>query len=291
MRLVAWALLITALAIGAAIDRPVARPPLSIGGYRVLAADFHTHSATWSDGALTPFGMVLEAERQGLDAIAITGHNEVVDAKVGRWFSRLIGGPIVLVGEEILSEPRYHLIAAGISERVDFQQSAASAIDEIHRQGGIAIAAHPRTEFWPAYDAAAMQRLDGAEICHPMIYSMPDVQRELIEFAARGHVAAIGSSDFQGIGPMGMCRTFVFARDASEAGVIEAVRAHRTVVYGLPDRPFGDPELVMLVEHDTRLRGQAVPDWRGGALDWTNRIAALLALAMIAGSEVKRTLG
>src|SRR5439155_27325658 len=65
MRLVAWALLITALAIGAAIDRPVARPPLSIGGYRVLAADFHTHSGAWSDGALTPFGMVLEAERQG----------------------------------------------------------------------------------------------------------------------------------------------------------------------------------------------------------------------------------
>ena len=78
---------------------------------------------------------------QGLDAIAVTGHNEVVDAKVGRWFSRLIGGPIVLVGEEILSEPRYHLIAVGISTYVDFHQRAADAIDEIHRQGGVAIAA------------------------------------------------------------------------------------------------------------------------------------------------------
>ena len=43
-----------------------------------------------------------------------------------------------------------------------------------------------------------------------------------------------------------------------------------------------DPELVKLVEHDTRLRDQAVPDWRGGALDWINRIAALVALAVIA---------
>jgi predicted metal-dependent phosphoesterase TrpH len=278
----AWALLVAALAIGAAIDRPVARPPLTIGGYRVLAADFHTHSSTWSDGALTPFGLVLEARRQGLDAIAITGHNEVIDGKVGHWFSRLIGGPTVLVGEEILSEPTYHMIAAGISERVSFRQSAASAIAEIHRQGGIAIAAHPRPELWPAYDATAMQTLDGAEICHPMIYSMPDVQRELIEFAARGRVAAIGSSDFHGIGPMGMCRTFVFARDASEQAILEAVRAHRTVVYGLRDRPFGDPELVRLVEGDTRLRDQAVPDWRGGALAWLNRIAALLGLAGIA---------
>jgi len=90
IRRAAWALVAAALAIGAAIDRPAARPPLTIGGYRVLAADFHTHSSTWSDGALTPFGLVLEAKRQGLDAIAITGHNEVIDAKVGRWFSRLI---------------------------------------------------------------------------------------------------------------------------------------------------------------------------------------------------------
>jgi len=286
IRRAAWALLAAALAIGAAIDRPVARPPLTIGGYRVLAADFHTHSSTWSDGALTPFGLVLEAKRQGLDAIAITGHNEVIDAKVGRWFSRLIGGPIVLVGEEILHEPlsapNYHLIAVGISDRVSFQQSAAGAIADIHRQGGVAIAAHPRPEFWEAYDAAAMQALDGAEICHPMIYSMPEVQRELIGFAARARVAAIGSSDFHGIGPMGMCRTFVFARDASEQAIVEAIRAHRTVVYGLPERPFGDPELVRLIHGDTRLREQAVPDWRGDALSWLNRIAGLLALGCIA---------
>src|SRR5262249_20695999 len=288
-RLAAWGLLVAALAIGAVIDRPAVRAPVSIGGYRVLAADFPTPSSTWRCGALTPFGLVLEAKRQGLDVIAITGHNEVIDAKVGRWFSSLLEGPTVLVGEEILHEPpsapNYHLIAAGIRERVSFQQSAASAIDEIHRQGGVAIAAHPMPEFWPAYDGAAMERLDAAEICHPMIYAMPDVQRELVGFAARGRVAAIGSSDFHGIGPMGMCRTFVFARDASAEAIVDALRAHRTVVYGLPDRPFGDPELVKLVEHDARLREQAVPDWRGGALAWINRIAGLLALGVVALTE------
>jgi hypothetical protein len=198
-------------------DRPRARPPLTIGGYRVLAADFHTHSSLWSDAALTPWGLVLEAEHQGLDAIAITGHNQVLDGKVGQWFSKTIGGPIVLAGEEILSEPDYHLIAAGITERVSFAQPAASAIDEIHRQGGIAIAAHPVPDFWAAYDAAAMQRLDGAEICHPLVWAEEGGQRELEQFAARGSVAAIGSSDHHGAGRLGMCRTFVFAQDASEA--------------------------------------------------------------------------
>jgi hypothetical protein len=281
LRLAAWTLFIVALAIGAVIDRPVARPALTIGGYRVVAADFHIHSSTWSDGALTPFGIVLEAKRQGLDAIAITGHNQVSDAKVGQWFSRVVGGPTVLVGEEILAEPNYHMIAVGVSERVSFRQSAASAIDEIHRQGGAAIAAHPRPEYWLAYDGAAMKKLDGGEICHPLIYSRPEVQRELIEFAARGDIAAIGSSDFHGIGPLGMCRTFVFARDTSAQAIMDAIRAHRTVVYGLANRPFGDPELVKLVESDPSLRAQAVPDWRGGALEWMNRVAGLAALAAI----------
>ena len=92
-RLVFLVLLMLTIAAGTFADRPRARPPLTIGGYRVLAVDFHTHSSMWSDGALTPWGLVLEAERQGLDAIAITGHNQVRDGRMGRRFSRLVGGP------------------------------------------------------------------------------------------------------------------------------------------------------------------------------------------------------
>ena len=118
-----------------------------LGGYRVLAADFHTHSSTWSDGALTPWGMVIDARYQGLDAIAITGHRQTLDAKWGRWFSERIGGPIVLVGEELPEIP-HHVIAVGIHTTVDSALPIGAQIDEIHRQGGIAIAAHPGEFFW-----------------------------------------------------------------------------------------------------------------------------------------------
>jgi len=56
-------LIALAIAAGTLADRPRPHPPLTIGGYRVLAADFHTHSSLWSDAALTPWGLVLEAER------------------------------------------------------------------------------------------------------------------------------------------------------------------------------------------------------------------------------------
>lgn len=274
-------LVAAALAAGTAADRPLAHEPIQLGGYRVLAVDFHTHSSMWSDGALTPWGLVLEAERQGLDAIAVTAHNEVFDAHVARWFSELVDGPIVLVGEEV-SAPGYHLIAAGISRRVSFRQPAAGAIEAIHAQGGVAIAAHPMPEFWAGYPDAAVRALDGSEICHPLVYSGTKGQRELERFAARGRLAAIGSSDFHALGAPGSCRTYVFAAAATPAAILDAIRAHRTVVYGRDNRAYGDPALVRLAADDGRLPREA-PSRRthGTTLDWISRIAAISGAAIL----------
>jgi hypothetical protein len=275
-RIVSLALVAVGLGAGSIGDRPLRPEPISLGGYRVLAVDFHTHSSMWSDGAFTPWGLVLEAERQGLDAIAVTGHNEVWDGQLAERFARAAGGPIVIGGQEVLAEGRFHMIAAGIHEVVDFRKSAADVVDDVHRQGGVAIAAHPFHTFAPGWKAA-MQRLDGGEICHPNIFWMPSGQAELEEFAARQPIAAIGSSDFHGTGRMGVCRTYVFVREASAQGVLDAVRAHRTVVFGLGDRVYGDPELV---KHADALRDRApLRQSRGDVLDWVSRITALVGFA------------
>src|SRR4051794_2477638 len=121
-RWIPMALLALAIAAGTAADRAQPRAPVTLGGYQVLAADFHIHSSMWSDGALTPWGLVLEAERQGLDAIGITGHNEIADGKLSRWFSARIGGPTILTGQEILA-PGHHLLAIGTDQVVDWRQS------------------------------------------------------------------------------------------------------------------------------------------------------------------------
>ena len=194
---VAVALLAASMAVGTLVDRVPVRDPIVLGGYRVVAADFHTHSSTWSDGALTPWGLVLEAQHQGLDAIAITGHRQTQDARWGRWFSERIGGPTVLVGEEIPEIP-HHVIAVGITTTVDYRLDVAAQIAEIHRQGGVAIAAHPGPMFWKGFEPV-MDRLDGTEICHPAIYLWPDAHAMLEQFAQRTKAAAIGSSDFHGL--------------------------------------------------------------------------------------------
>lgn len=274
MRRRAAALILAATIIGTVTDRPRPRAPETLGGYRVVAADFHTHSSTWSDGSLTPFGLVLEARHQALDAIAITGHRQTLDAKWGRWFSERMGGPTVLIGEELPEIPQ-HVVAVGITETVDSALPVAGQIDEIHRQGGIAIAAHPGKAFWDGF-APVMDRLDGTEVCHPAILEYPKFRLELEEFAARAkNAAAIGSSDFHGPGRMGLCRTYVFARDNTAEAILEAIRARRTVVYGRDETVYGNPELIRLAEADGRLRELAKPSYPPG---WGGRISQLLGI-------------
>jgi hypothetical protein len=251
LRIVAVCLLAVAFAAGTLSNTPRRAPNMIIGGYRVLSGDFHVHSFPLSWSTLSPWDTVIEAQRQGLDVIAMTPHNHTWVAKAGRWYATVAGGPIVMAGEEIVSA-RYHLLAVGIQRTIGWNQPAGSDIDEIHNQGGIAIAAHPTMHYWPAYDAQAREKLDGAEVVHPVALGNQEYAAQLRHFYESAHLTAFGDSDFHGLGPIGVCRTYVFTREATEQGVLDAIRAGRIVVYDR-GRAYGDPELIQLAAVDGRL--------------------------------------
>jgi hypothetical protein len=280
-RIVAGILIGVALVTGSIADVSPKRSPIVLGGYQVLAADFHVHTNLFSGGSLAPWDLVFEARRRGLDALAITPHNQVVQAEIGRWFSKLVGGPTILVGEEIRTAA-YHVVAVGIENRVSAMQPAAGAIDDIHKQGGIAIAAHPLAEFWPGYDDAAMRELDGAEVLHPIAYADPtgSAYRELQEFYARRRMTAIGSSDYHAFSTLGLCHTYVFARENGEASILEALRAGRTVVIDREGRAYGDPALIQLAAHDSRLNGQPIGPPSNDSLSVLSRICGIVGLVI-----------
>jgi hypothetical protein len=269
------ALLLAAAVAGTLSDRAHPTPPLRIGGYRVLAADFHVHNFPLSASTLAPWDLVLEARRQGLDAIAITPHNQVLGGRLGRWFARKIGGPIVLAGEEIHSA-KYHLIAVGIHDTIGWRRNAVEAVDEVHRQGGVAIAAHPAEDVWAEY-APAMDKLDGSEVFQPSIYMSRWARSQYREFNSRAPLAAIGSSDFHGPGPLGLCRTYVFVKEVSESGILEAIRAHRTAACGagIPGCELPQPEPPSPAERFGALVSRlcAIPAMLGLALGLVSRYA------------------
>jgi hypothetical protein len=220
-------------------------------GYWILAADFHVHAFP-GDGALAPWALRHEVERAGLDVFTISNHNRVSTARSAQWLAERSEGPIVIVGQEITARG-YHMIAAGIKERVNWETPAAAAIRAVHAQGGVAIAAHPARQYWPGWDDEAVATLDGYERAHP---SMDWNEHNKTDFASFEHravarnprIATIGSSDFHWNGAPGWCRTYLLARERTEAGVLDAVRAGRTVAADAHGHLYGDSQLVTIVE-------------------------------------------
>jgi hypothetical protein len=273
-------LLFTIAAAAGLVDLDRANPPPPVmGGFHVLTGDFHIHMFPLDEATLAPWDVVLEARRRGLDVIALTGHNHVWTAKIGRWFARLGSRPMVLTGEEIIT-PSYDLVAVGIEQSIDWRGTAAENIAEIHRQGGVAIAPHPLRSYWPAFDEAAMRQLDGAEVLHPMAFLGEEYAAQLREFYQRKPLAAVGSSDFHATGYPGFSRTYVFVRDITEAAVVNALREHRTVVIDRDGRAYGDAELIRLAEANGGLPRAGIAEEPDG---WSrlSRLAALAAMIAV----------
>lgn len=273
----AWALFASGVVIGTALDTPRTRAPLVVNGYQVLEADFHVH-AFFGDGWLAPWDLALEARRRNLHAFAITNHNQVFAARLGRWFSRRVGGAIVLVGEEVTA-PNYHIAAVGLTTTVDWNQPAAGAIADIHRQGAIAIAAHPVESFWGGYDDDALRTLDAAEAAHPAEYALKYAleMRAFWDHAlGRGaHLTAIGSSDFHALSGFGLCRTHVFVHEVSAAGIMAALHAGHTVVFDPQGQAHGEAALIEPLREALR---QREPWPASDVLDGLGRACGLLGL-------------
>ena len=234
--------------MGALTDTVPPRDQITIEGYQILSGDFHVHAFV-GDGGIAPWMLQRHAQHVGLDVIAITNHNQTLAGRLGRAAAQP-SGPLVLVGEEITGRD-YHLIGVGIERPVNWDQPARGAIADVHAQGGVAIAAHPMHGF-DGYDPVALADLDGVEVAHHDALSAT-IGLQFEEFyqrtlARNPEVAAIGSSDFHTSGPMGLCRTYLFVRERSEAGVIQAIRDGRTVGRCESGRLQGRPELVRLLE-------------------------------------------
>jgi hypothetical protein len=271
----AAALLAAGIVLGTVIDRPPLRRPRRAGNYWVLVGDFHVHAFP-GDGTLTPWSLRDQAARLGIDVIAITNHNQTFTGRLAEAIARATDGPILIGGEEVTS-PDYHLIAVGIERVVSGRQPAALAVGAIHAQGGVAIAAHPSPET-RGWDPPAIDRLDGSEIAHPV--DRPGEQQAYREFfisvrARSPRLAPIGSSDVHVTPGIARCRTIVFARERTAAGVLDAIRNGRTVAVDEDGRLYGDPEWTSLVP-------SASPPPADGMRVWRTLSAALAIVGMVA---------
>jgi hypothetical protein len=198
---------------------------------------------------------------------------------------------MVLPGEELTSIG-YHMAIVGLWQTIPWHQRAADAAAAAHAQHAVAILAHPTvalaTRFLTDDDLRAV---DGIEAVLPSTgASNPardDAARVYRRASALSRVAAIGSSDFHYMAPIGSCRTYVFVREATPEGVLEAIRSARTVACDGRGRTAGPAELARAVADRCRADMQSAPlgdsarTRAGTALSWL----ALAALVWLGAAE------
>lgn len=283
-----WAsALVVALAtvIGTAVDDAPERKITMRAGFRVLEVDLHSHTR-FADGFLSPFDLVIQARRRGLDALAITDHNILFPAQMGRFYARLSGGPTILIGEEITARD-YHVHGVGLTERVDASLPLERVIDEVHRQGGLVIVAHPVKRFWPTL-VPLRGRFDATELMHPIAlgdrgggWSWTEMRQYYEDGLAAGQkLVPVGSSDYHFFSPLGVTRMLVLATSDSEADILDALRVGRTIVYDRDGRGYGDPKMIEALEKEPYSMRDQDYNYRGsGPLDVIARTLGFFALA------------
>ena len=128
-------------------------------------ADPHMHTQ-WSDG--DDLDKVLDrALDQGLDAIAITDHDEIAGAMEARRRVHDRRLPLAVVPGTEVSSREGHIGGLFIMKKIPKDLSAAKTVDLIHQAGGIAVAHHPYSPKW-------LNKILGVQLgCGDLIKSVP----------------------------------------------------------------------------------------------------------------------
>lgn len=207
--------------------------PCAVGSSR---ADLHLHT-TFSDGTATPEETLnFLASRTPFRVVAVTDHDTIDGALRARRYveehPEVFAGIEVIVGEEV-STREGHVIGLFLQEWIPPGLTAARTVEEIHRQGGVAIAAHPYTN---------LMRWNSLVGVGDLIRSLPFDAVEVrnanfTEFRANrkaerraGDRARLGSSDGHFLESIGRCYTSF--PGATALDLRRAIHERRTVAEG-----------------------------------------------------------
>ena len=181
------------------------RPQLRkrLGSRDFVHVDLHMHTDHSPDCA-TPVDTLLDtAKRVGLDAIAITDHNEISGALEAR---ERANGIKVIVAEEVKTADQGEVIGLFIEEKIPRGMTLQETIAEIRRQGGLVYVPHPfdRMHAVPDYEHLldVVEDIDAIEVFNPRV-AFAAFNEEAARFAAKYRIVAGAGSDShvaQGLG-------------------------------------------------------------------------------------------
>jgi len=222
-----------------------------VGKYEVLACDFHMHT-TYSDGGIRPRERVLEAYRQGYDAIAISDHGRTEAYYDALNLANALGIILIRAFESGMAGQEHFVVlnAPDGYTPVDAHNWAMTKdgptafyqdqLETIAKLGGLVIYAHPHVGYRePVLWAVKRGLIQGLEVKNGVVgsgwntvqshgsYCYPSA----FDFALKNKLAIIANSDSHGPRAAKSEITYVLVRKRSVKGILDAIKAQRTFAY------------------------------------------------------------
>ena len=199
----------------------------------MLTVELHSHSALSHDGR-DPVDLLLEqAAAVGLDALAVTDHDEI-DASIEAAQKAADHGLIGIVGMEV-SSAAGHILAFGIEDLIPPGLPYDETLERIHEQGGIAVIPHPfqksRHGVAPHITEDQLASADAIEVYNSRLFTGRS-NRQAERFAIERGLPMTAGSDAHISELVGQAITEVGADDRTPEAILEAIRHGRTSVIG-----------------------------------------------------------
>jgi predicted metal-dependent phosphoesterase TrpH len=171
---------------------------LSSPSFQYWRMDLHIHTHYSHDGVASPEQMVDAAITRQLDGIAVTDHDTIEGGLAAlEYVQSLEEHPILVIPGIEVSSACGHILAIGVKEDIQSRMSGEETINEIHRLGGLAIAAHPFDTIRAGCgDALTLieKTLDGIEVINGGII-LPWANRRARNWAKKHRLSMTGGSD------------------------------------------------------------------------------------------------
>ena len=159
-----------------------------------MKIDMHCHSRYSYDGNSNPIDVLNSAKKKGLDGIAITEHNNTDSWADYRIASQRTGIKLIF-GQEIKTR-QGDILAYFITSPLQKGKDAKTTIEEIHKQGGVAIIAHPFHPFegFKGNLQEYVEIIDGIEVFNARC-PFATANKLAIDFAQKNNLSHIAGSD------------------------------------------------------------------------------------------------
>lgn len=193
-----------------------------------MKIDTHIHSK-YSKDSITPLEDIIKySQKIGLNAIAITDHDEIE----GTWAIKKLEhkGLILIPGEEV-SSTKGHIVALGITDYIKPLQTPEETIDQIHDNAGIAIAAHPYCYYRSGLgDIVRSLAIEAMETKNSrFIFGVSNLIAKKV--SDKNRIPEIGASDAHFVKGIGRCYTEIPECDSVDE-IIKNIKKGNTIAHG-----------------------------------------------------------